>query len=121
MAVKKVSEQPRLLQPAAAVGSFHRQLRQPEQVGEISAAEAREIKVLNELLKKLEDETKQAQQVLVVTTNYRLQYLQGLIKARNLAADDLYNINDDTGLIFRTHELAQPEEAVEEPKGTPEN
>jgi hypothetical protein len=102
------------------MGTLHRQLQQPQMVGEITAAEANEIKALNALLTAVTAEADRARQVVTVTVQYRLSFLKRLLEARQLPPDDLYTISDDTGRISRTHELMTPEvvQSEAEPEDT---
>jgi len=91
------------------MGTFHRKLERPALVGEISAAEASEVKTVNALLGALKADAEKARQVVAVTEQYRLQFLRGLLETRGLPPADLYSISDDTGQITKTHELVKPE------------
>jgi hypothetical protein len=105
------------------MGRFHRQLPERMLVGEISAAEAREIKTLNDLVTETQKDLQHAQRVAQVVQMHRLTFLRSLIEQRGLDAADLYNIDDDSGSIWRTHELVTPLlEAVPDadPKGDDE-
>jgi len=105
--------------PQPNMGAFHRQLEEPEVVGEISAAEAKEIKTLNELQERLTKDAQHAQRVMQVAAMHRMEFLRNLISQRGLALEDLYNVDDDTGQIKRTHELVKPQLEVVEDEPAP--
>jgi hypothetical protein len=105
--------------PVPDMGTFHRQLEEPEVVGEISAAEAKEIKTLNDLQERLVKDAQHAQRVMQVAGMHRMEFLRNLITQRGLPIDDLYNVDDDTGQIKRTHELVKPQREVVEDEPAP--
>jgi hypothetical protein len=84
------------------------QLDEPETVAEMTAAEARELAALGALISRLADDAQHAQRVLNVATNQRMAFLRSVIGGRDLPLSDLYNINDETGAILRTHTLISP-------------
>lgn len=91
------------------MGSARRPLAQPERVGSISVAEAGEIRERKRLREKYEDELKAKQDELSdiskIVTLLRVeneQYLQRLLRERDLPLDDDYNVQSETGDIWRT-------------------
>jgi hypothetical protein len=84
------------------------QLDEPETVAEMTAAEARELATLSALITRLTDDAQHAQRILNVATNQRMSFLRAVIGGKSLPLSDLYNINDETGAIVRTHTLITP-------------
>ena len=96
--------------PAANLesGTAARLLPQPQRVGEISAAEAQEIKTINALIAAIEADAVKASQLHRMARNNLQQYLKQLLEDRGLDTGDTYNIDDESGVIMRTHERVAP-------------
>lgn len=119
-------------EPTPDMGSARQPLAQPEQVGSISVAEAAEIRERRRLREKQELDVKDFETRLLaeqtelddkrkVLTLLRVeheQFLQRLLRDRGLPMDDDYNINSESGLIFRTARSVptMPPEIVEQTK-----
>lgn len=75
----------------------------PEPVGEITAMEAAELKALAKLEDQQRANMEHDQRMLLALQNHRRSYAREIVQRHNLSLDDNYNINDDSGLITRTH------------------
>jgi hypothetical protein len=95
----------------------HRKLDRPEKVGDISVAEAAEIKALNKLIGQLSEDAQKAQYLLQLAQSQRSNFLAQLVTGRGLSLSDLYSVNDDSGQILRTHEHLTESVIEETPTG----
>jgi hypothetical protein len=91
----------------AQTGSFHRQLQQPELVGDITASEANEIRTINSLIKHWDEEFENARKTRAAVGLYRQSILDKVISERNLDKRNVYNIDDESGRILMTHEFIE--------------
>jgi hypothetical protein len=105
--------------PTPDVGQARKPLAEPEQVGTISVAEAGEIRERKRLREKYEADLKAKQDelsdVAKVVTLLRVeneQFLQRLLRDRSLPLEDDYNVQSETGLIWRTAEAIRPREVT---------
>jgi hypothetical protein len=94
-----------------------RQLPQPVPVGEITLSEAREIKALNELQVMLQADAAKASRVVKVAHAHRREFMKGILYSRDLDTSDIYTIDDEAGVISKTHERADVDPA--EPGAVP--
>jgi hypothetical protein len=127
---------PKTPQPPAAApqGTVRERVEPPEVVGDISVAEAQEIKERKRLIEAAVDKFKEGQdrlndeaKVITLLRSENRMFLEGLLRAHSLDASDDYNIDSDLGRIVRvaraintppvveTTEEAEPVEA--EPNG----
>jgi hypothetical protein len=74
----------------------------PSVVGLISVAEAEEIKTLNSMINELSVRAILAQRVVQVTAAYKNEFINTLIRDRNLDPNETYEVNESTGRITRT-------------------
>lgn len=89
---------------------------QPEPAGEISAMEAAELKALDKLETQQRSDIEHQQRLLVALQNHRRNYARQIVEQHGLSLSDNYNINDDNGLITRTHRSVP----IPPPEVTPE-
>jgi hypothetical protein len=73
-------------------------------VGEISASEAGEIRALNGLIADADRELKRWQQLAVVIRSQRAQLLSRVVESKGLDMRNIYNVNDESGVIVQTHQ-----------------
>lgn len=99
------------------LGAARKPLAEPVQVGQISVAEAGEIRerkrlrdLYEEQLKAKQDELGDIAKVVTLLRIENEQYLQRLLRDRNLPMDDDYNVQSETGIIWRTAVAAKPAE-----------
>lgn len=104
----------------SGTGIVRQPLKEPEQVGSISVAEAAEIRERRRLREKYEADMKvkqdEIQDIAKVLTILRLEnesYLQKLLRERGLKMDDDYNVQSDTGVIWRTAVSVEPVSEIE--------
>lgn len=88
---------------------FRRPLPQPEQAGTIGVGEAAEIRERNRLIeqqqkavKAKQDEANDAAKMLTLLRMESGSFLQSLCRERGLNLDDTYNVESESGIIWRT-------------------
>lgn len=96
----------------------------PELLGTITVAEVAEIKQRNASLQRLNDDIKHFAALRAIATNEKNDFLRGLGHRLGGGPRDEFNINDETGAVFKTAtrryaQPAPPEPTEAEP--TPES
>jgi hypothetical protein len=104
---------PRAMTPMpAAMGDVRRQLPEPVHVGDLTAAEAAEIRAVNALVKTWDEELERLRKTNTAVRLYRESILDKVIESRGLDKRNAYNLDDETGGIRMTHEVVEPEPGV---------
>lgn len=111
---RRQGKRPESVQPAQLpeTGDVRRQLAQPVRVGELTVSDANEIRTVNALLKKWDEDLEHARKTRAVVAMYRQQMLDKLITERNLDKRNVYSLDDESGLIVQTHEFVDPAPGV---------
>lgn len=100
-------------------GSFSEPLDPPEQAGTISVAEAAEIRERKRLieaaqdrLKAMQEEASDLSKTIQLLRVENRAFLESLCRARGLSLQDGYNVESDTGVIWRTARFIDNAKAV---------
>lgn len=92
-----------------SVGTVRRPLEKPESVGTLTVPETQEIKERRRLIEEMAKAIVDKQKVLGLLRNEHTKFLQGLLSDRGLSLNDDYNVDSDSGLIYRTAKYVAPE------------
>lgn len=107
-------KEPRLAALPPSMGAVMEPVQPPQQVGEIAASQAVEIRARNELIKQLEADAQKANRLVAVANNEKRSFIRQLIIDRGLSARDNHSIDDETGTITLIARYVEKPVLVEE-------
>lgn len=122
---KKTALEPeaKAIPPTPDMGTVTERLARPEHAGDITAAEALEIRARNELIKQLDEDVQRASRLVNVVRNEKFSFVDRLLVRYGLDPKNQYSIDDASGaisLVARTI-AAQPEIVATEESAPAEN